>query len=141
MLELAPTFPAMGAAWTHGAKLPGGDVPVAGFADWADGVARRYSFLDRSLIARLCRAYGSRIDVLLAGVSRATDLGRDFGAGLSEREVEYLVAHEWAESAEDILWRRSKLGLHMTPAERAAFADHLAGGRVAAYAQSRGQVS
>jgi glycerol-3-phosphate dehydrogenase len=141
MLELAPTFPAMGAAWTRGAKLPGGDVPVAGFADWADGVARRYPFLDRSLIARLCRAYGSRIDVLLAGVSRVADLGRDFGAGLSEREVEYLVAHEWAESAEDILWRRSKLGLHMTPAERAAFADHLAGGRMAAHAQSRGQVS
>jgi glycerol-3-phosphate dehydrogenase len=140
MLELAATFPAMGRPWTRGAKLPGGDVPVAGFGDWADGVARRYPFLDRSLIARLCRAYGSRVDVLLANVSRSADLGRDFGAGLSEREVEYLAAHEWAESADDILWRRSKLGLRLAPEQRAELDDYLAGGRTAR-AGARGRVS
>jgi glycerol-3-phosphate dehydrogenase len=57
---------------------------------------------------------------VLAGVLRAADLGRDFGAGLSERELEYLVAHEWAETADDVLWRRSKLGLRLAPAQRAS---------------------
>jgi glycerol-3-phosphate dehydrogenase len=62
-------------------------------------------------------------------VAGPADLGRDFGAGLSEREVEYLVAHEWAETADDILWRRSKLGLRFAPEQRAALEDYLANSR------------
>src|SRR5690606_32663839 len=104
-------FPHMHPAWTRGAPLPGGGLPAASFAEWVAGVVRRYDFLDPQLIARLCRAYGSRIDALLAGVGRAADLGADYGAGLSQRELDYLASQEWAETADDVLWRRSKLGL------------------------------
>ena len=120
MRELRGAFPTMRTSWTRDAKLPGGDVPVASYGDWVESMSRRYSFLDRRLVGRLCRTYGSRINVVLAGVLRAPDLGRDFGAGLSEREIEYLVAHEWAETADDVLWRRSKLGLHLAPDQRSA---------------------
>jgi glycerol-3-phosphate dehydrogenase len=78
------------------------------------------------LIARLCRAYGTRIDALLDGATGPADLGRDFGAGLTEREVDYLVRHEWAETAEDILWRRTKLGLRIDAAGRAALEAYIA---------------
>ncbi|MEX0854032.1 MAG: glycerol-3-phosphate dehydrogenase, partial [Bauldia sp.] len=123
--ELAGTFPEMRPPWTRAARLPGGDVPVTSFGEWTEGVAHRFAFLGAALVGRFCRAYGSRVDTLLAGVSAATDLGRDLGAGLTEREVDYLVAHEWAETADDILWRRSKLGLRFTPDQRAALAGYL----------------
>ncbi len=78
---------------------------------------------------RLCRAYGTRVDFLLAGIESPEDLGIDFGAGLSQREVDYLVENEWAETAEDILWRRSKLGLHVGEEGRAALEAYLARSR------------
>ena len=127
--ELAPAFPHMHPAWTRGAPLPGGDLPAASFAEWAAGVTRRYDFLDPQLVARLCRAYGSRIDALLAGVGRAADLGHDYGAGLSQRELDYLASQEWAETADDVLWRRSKLGLRLTAGERAAVDGYFAARR------------
>ena len=89
------------------------------------GVVRRYPFLEPALLFRLCRAYGSRIDILLARVTQPADMGRDFGAELTEREVDYLVAHEWAETADDILWRRSKLGLRLGSDQRAALERYL----------------
>ena len=125
--RLSPTFPQMGKPWTSRSPLPGGDIPVATFDDWANDVALRHPFLDAATAERLCRAYGSRVTTILEGAASAADLGRDFGAGLSEREVDYLVANEWAETAEDILWRRSKLGLTMTPAEQEALAAYLSG--------------
>ena len=127
--RLAPTFPHMGKAWTARAPLPGGDIPVTGFDAWVAGIAARYPFLDSVTAARLCQAYGTRVTTLLEGARGTADLGRDFGAGLSEREVDYLVANEWAESADDILWRRTKLGLRLSPAQRDALAGHLAGSR------------
>jgi glycerol-3-phosphate dehydrogenase len=130
--RLTDVFPHMRPPWTRDAVLPGGDVPFDGFGNWANEIAeRRYPFLDRALVARLCRAYGSRIGAVLDGVSSPQDLGRDFGAGLSEREVEYLTSHEWAATADDILWRRSKLGLRFTAEQVAALEDHLAGARAA----------
>ena len=69
----------------------------------------------------MCHAYGSRIDLVLAGAKAWEDLGKHHGAGLTETEVRYLVEHEWAREPEDILWRRTKLGLHMSAAERAEF--------------------
>ncbi len=89
--------------------------------------AARYPFLDAMTVERLCRAYGTRVTAILEGATGTADLGRDFGAGLSEREVDYLVANEWAQSADDILWRRTKLGLRMTAAEQDALAAYLAG--------------
>ena len=77
------------------------------------------------MVRRLCRAYGTRVDALLSGVSTAADLGEDFGAGLSEREVDYLIDHEWAETADDILWRRSKLGLRLGRDGRQALASYM----------------
>lgn len=125
MRELARTFPKMSAPWTRGATLPGGDVPVASVGEWVASMFRRYPFLQRPLVRRLCRAYGSLIGVVLAGVTKPADLGRDFGGGLSEREIEYLIANEWAVTADDILWRRTKLGLRLTPEEVAALEHYL----------------
>ncbi len=124
--KIAPFFPAMGRPWTRGAPLPGGDIPVAGFDGWLTETVRRYVFLDAALVTRLCHAYGTRIDVLLANVRAASDLGPDLGAGLTMRELEYLAAQEWAETAEDVLWRRSKLGLRVGSDSVSAIADRLA---------------
>ncbi len=114
LAKLAPHLPAPtghGAGWTGHVALPGGDFPIDGFnALLADALAR-YPFLPPALTRRLLRAYGTKIDVLLAG---RTDLGRDFGADVSEAEIRYLVAEEFARGAEDIVWRRSKRGLHLT---------------------------
>ena len=125
--RLQPFFPQMGKPWTARSPLPGGDIAVTDFDAWMADTAARYPFLDAMTVERLCRAYGTRVTAILEGATGTADLGRDFGAGLSEREVDYLVANEWAESADDILWRRTKLGLRMTPAEREALAGYLAG--------------
>jgi glycerol-3-phosphate dehydrogenase len=130
LARLSPVLPHMRPPWTRGAVLPGGDVPFDAFTAWAEEtVAHRYPFLNPRTAMRLCRAYGSRIRTVLDGVAGPADLGRDFGAGLSQREVEYLVAHEWADTADDILWRRSKLGLRFAPEQRAALEDYLANSR------------
>ncbi len=123
MKKLAPHFPDMRGAWTKSAPLPGGD--IAGFDGWSAEMTKRYDILDPQLVTRLGRAYGTRIDALLDGVKSTADLGRDFGAGLTEREVSYLVANEWATTAEDILWRRTKLGLRLDAEQVAALATHL----------------
>ena len=80
---------------------------------------RARPFLPAPLAYRLARAYGTRVDRLLGNATRLADLGEDLGGGLSEAEVDYLVREEWAQTPDDILWRRSKLGLH-APAETAA---------------------
>jgi glycerol-3-phosphate dehydrogenase len=130
--QLADAFPRMRPAWTSSAKLPGGDILPTALDDWAEGIAHRHGSLDPDLIRRLCRSYGSQVDELLSGVSTAADLGRQFGAGLSQHEVDYLTSREWAETAEDILWRRSKLGLRFTPEQRAELETYL---------QPRGHIS
>ncbi len=121
--ELREDFPDMGRAWTRSAALPGGDIPGANFEAYLDGLAERYPGFDPALLRRLARAYGTRTDRLLRGVKDITALGREFGAGLTEAEAAYLVHEEFAVSADDILWRRSKLGLHMTEPERRDFAS------------------
>lgn len=120
--ELKPYFPHMGAAWTEKAKMPGGDMPDADFDRFFATVRRRWSFLPESLAYRLARAYGTRIEELLGKAESLAELGEDFGADLTAAEVDYLVRREWARSAEDILWRRSKLGLHV-PVDAAAKID------------------
>ena len=97
MRRLAPTFPDMGAPWTRNATLPGGDVPAT-FADWTSSRKNEFAWLAPATVDRFCRAYGTRIGALLAGVKEPADLGRDFGGGLTEREIDYLIANEWAES-------------------------------------------
>ena len=80
----------------------------------------------QEVAARMAAAYGSQMTKLLDGATSAADLGEDFGAGLSAREVDWLVTHEWARSAEDILWRRSRLGLDVSAADVARLEIYLA---------------
>jgi len=118
--KLKGLFPAMKPAWTRGATLPGGDFAVDGFGKLVAGLQAAYPGIDGALIARLARAYGTRARDVLGGAAGMEGLGTRFGAGLTQREVEYLVDHEWARTAEDIVWRRSKLGLRMSADEIAA---------------------
>ena len=82
--------------------------------------------LEQREAQRLIRLYGTRADAFLGVAASASDLGEDFGHGLSAAEVDHLIAHEWACTAEDVLWRRTKLGLHFTPEQTARLAAYLA---------------
>ncbi|MBX7541706.1 glycerol-3-phosphate dehydrogenase [Qipengyuania sphaerica] len=104
-----------GAPWTAKAPLPGGDMEDADFARFLWDAGERYIWLPPELLLRLGRAYGTRIDTLLARASRIEELGEFMGGDLFEAELEYLVEHEFARTAEDVLWRRSKLGMHLQP--------------------------
>lgn len=108
--------------WTGREALPGGDFAVTGSAELFHRLRREFPFLTEDQATRFTRSYGTRAFRFLSGISRSEDLGRDFGAGLTEAEVRYLMAAEWAVSAEDVLWRRSKLGLRLS-AEQAAALD------------------
>jgi glycerol-3-phosphate dehydrogenase len=123
--KLAPYFPHMRGAWTATASMPGGEFPFSETAARIGDFARRHPFLSAVNATRMFRAYGTRADTILGDAKSAQDLGASFGL-LSEREVSYLIDQEWAQEADDILWRRSKLGLHLTSEEQAALRDHLA---------------
>ena len=113
---LAPGLPHMKPAWTASAPLPGGNIPDANFDAFLAAFRQSQPWLPESLARRYARAYGTRVHTLLAGARRPADLGEEFGEGLYEAEIDYLVRQEWAQTAEDILWRRTKLGLHVSPA-------------------------
>jgi glycerol-3-phosphate dehydrogenase len=113
--KLKPHFPRSGPAWTHAAPLPGGDMPDADFDAFLAAFRGRWPWLPAELARRYARAYGTRAERLLAGANGINDLGQHFGDDLYGREVEYLVDKEWAMTAADVLWRRSKLGLHLAP--------------------------
>ncbi|WIY53388.1 glycerol-3-phosphate dehydrogenase [Devosia sp. YIM 151766] len=116
-----------GAAWTKKSTLPGGDFGVKGF----DGELRRlgmnYPGLPAGLLRRLLRLYGTRARIILGAKQDEAELGRHFGADLYQAEVDYLVAQEWARNAQDILWRRTKLGLRIGAEDVARLEDYLAG--------------
>jgi glycerol-3-phosphate dehydrogenase len=126
--KLKPFFPKAGGDWTKDATLPGGDIANADFEAFVAKMTQRFSWLPASTVRRLARAYGTRIEKVIGGAHGLNDLGRNYGADLYEREVDYLKAEEWAVTAEDVLWRRSKLGLHMRPEERAALEAALPSG-------------
>ena len=123
--ELAPFFPGMKGAWTASEPLPGGDLPAANLAAWIAELRARYPAIDASIVTALAHRHGSRATRLLGDAKSMADLGRDFGAGLTQREVDYLVREEWAVTAEDVLWRRTKCGLPMTQGQRDAVAEYL----------------
>ncbi len=126
--KLAAHLP-MGREWTAGVPLPGGDFPVDGVPDLVADLRARHLFLSESWAWRLVRHYGTEAAEILAGARQASDLGQDFGATLTAREVDWLRAREFALSAEDILWRRTKLGLRLDAAQVAALEAYLAAGR------------
>lgn len=101
------------AGWTAKAPLPGGDIAKGDMKAFVAAQRARYAFLPENVLKRYVAAYGTRMDILLEKVDSLKGMGRDFGGGLYEAEVKYLIAHEFAKSAEDILWRRTKLGLHL----------------------------
>ena len=105
------------AGWTAQMPLPGGDFAAPAFDTQVETLLRGYPFLERSLAVRLTHAYGTQARAVLGDARGPDDLGRMFGSSLSEREVRYLIANEWARTAEDVAWRRSKLGLRLSPAE------------------------
>ncbi len=125
--HFAPYTPHAGKTWTANVPLPGGDIADADFATFLDEVRRTWPWLREDLARRYARAYGTRIETLLEGAHASDHLGRDFGAGICEREVEYLVNNEWAMTSEDILWRRTKRGLRASAETVAALDDWLAG--------------
>ncbi|ETX30833.1 glycerol-3-phosphate dehydrogenase [Roseivivax isoporae] len=115
-------FPEMGGDWTGNAPLPGGDMAGADYEEFRNRMKQDYPWMPRELRRHYGRLYGTRIDRIVAGATSLEGLGRHFGGTLYEAEVTYLVKHEWARTAEDILWRRTKHRLHLTEAEQAAFA-------------------
>ncbi len=116
-------FPDMGDSWTHACPLAGGDFALDALPDMPGQLIRDYPFLSEFWALRLIRAYGSDARVMLGNAKTAEDLGRDFGATLTAREVGWQMAHEFATSAEDVVWRRTKLGLRLSDAQIAELDD------------------
>jgi glycerol-3-phosphate dehydrogenase len=125
MEKLAPFFPQMSAPWTAQAKLPGGEFDYAETEGRIAAFQARYPFLPASQARRMFRAYGTKAETILDGSRNLRDLGESFGL-VSEREVQYLIDQEFARDAADILWRRSKLGLHLNEKDQAALGDFMA---------------
>ncbi len=116
--ELKPFLPPMKPAWTLSTALPGGDLPAGGIDAWVAEMQRRHARLPAETVRGVARRHGSLARDVLGDAIVPADLGRDFGNGLTEREVDYMVREEWARTADDVLWRRSKCGLGMTAASR-----------------------
>ncbi|MEO3431814.1 glycerol-3-phosphate dehydrogenase [Inquilinus sp. CAU 1745] len=125
--KLSPHLPALKPAWTAAEPLPGGDVPDRDIDRFLAGLRSAFPCLPEDLAKRYCRLYGTLCHRFLDGVVSMDDLGIHFGASLYEREVRYLVDHEWARTAEDVLWRRTRLGLTMPEEGRVRLEAWLAG--------------
>ncbi len=115
--------------WTHAEALPGGDFGGRGYAEVLGDFRARYPALDPHWMARLLRRHGTLSAKIIDGAKSAADLGEDFGGGLYERELVHLMEQEWARSADDVLWRRTKCGLHMSEAQRLRVAERMSGAR------------
>jgi len=111
--KLQPVMGFKGKPWTAGSSLPGGNIPNADFEAYLETVVKTWNWLPPALARRYTRAYGTRIEQVIGKASGLDDLGEHFGDDLYEAEVGYLMSTEWALTDEDILWRRSKLGLHI----------------------------
>ena len=125
--KLATTLPVLAAPCrTADVALPGGDFAITGLPDVMAGLARDYPFLDAATVNRIARAYGTHARHWLGDAAALNALGAHFGAGLTAAEVDYLMTREWAQSADDILWRRTKTGLRLDSNGRAALEAHIA---------------
>jgi glycerol-3-phosphate dehydrogenase len=116
--ELLPRLSVTSSSWTRAATLPGGDLPDMDLEAFSTAHVKRYEFAPPRMIRRMCRAYGTRVERILGLARRSGDLGEELAPELFEAELEYLREHEWARSAEDALWRRSKMGLALDAAAR-----------------------
>ena len=120
--KLAPWFPAMTGSWTAGAPLPGGDGTSAALAGAPD---ERYPGLPRNVVAAVLGRHGTLIGEVLGEARSLADLGEHLGAELYAREVDYFIQREWARTGDDVLWRRSKYGLHLSADERQSVNDYV----------------
>ena len=125
MEKLQGYFPACKGAWTATAALSGSDFGAEGREAVRAALASRYSRIPGALLRALFRRHGSKTADVLGDARETADLGEDFGGGLTEREVAYFVEREWATTADDVLWRRTKAGLQMTEGQRARVAQQL----------------
>jgi glycerol-3-phosphate dehydrogenase len=116
--QLKPFFPKMGPHWTATKPLPGGDFTNGDFKKFYASLKNQFSFLPENLIYRYAKSYGTRVFLFLNDIHSLQDLGEHFGANLYQKEIMYLIKYEWAETMEDILWRRSKLGLFLSAEEK-----------------------
>ena len=132
LAKLAPYAGPISGDWTAGAALPGGDFPVDGVAALAGALRADHPFLTADWALRLARAYGTQAAAMLSGARHAGDLGRDFGATLTETELNWMMTREWAVTAADAVWRRSKLGLRLSEAQIAQIEAYMAQARAAA---------
>ncbi|MDH3639442.1 MAG: glycerol-3-phosphate dehydrogenase [Gammaproteobacteria bacterium] len=123
--KLKTFFPHMRPAWTHTAALPGGDIPNRDVAAFVDKLAIDYPGLPIRLLKDLVFRHGTLSTEILGNASDIKMMGQDFGAGLYDREVDYLIDREWIRTVNDVLWRRTKAGLHMTAEQRAGVESYL----------------
>lgn len=115
--KITPFFKDIGEAWTENEPLPGGDFPIDGVGKLTEELIEEYPYLTLQWAQRLIQSYGTEAQKILRDSSSVKDLGINFGGTLTEREVEWLIQNEFAHTTEDIIWRRSKLGLHMSEVE------------------------
>ena len=127
LADLAHFFP-RSRPWTAQVSLPGGDFAHDGMPALIEATQQRWPFLTAEHARRLTRAYGTRVEQILQRAARLDDLGLRFGADLTAAEVRYLMSKEWAQTADDVLWRRSKLGLRVSEAQRAVLDRFMAQG-------------
>jgi glycerol-3-phosphate dehydrogenase len=126
LAALVPWFPDMPAPWTRHAAFPGGDLRGEPFGQFADfHVQRDFPWLPAGVRRALARRHGALTYEVLGRSAKLSDLGEHFGVELYAREIDYLVEREWARTAEDVLWRRTKTGLHLDSAQRAAVARYI----------------
>src|SRR5262249_15029789 len=125
---LAPALGNAHAAWTAAddVRLPGADFAARGFDALLHEIVQQHPWLPGGVALRYARSYGTRLQRILGGARALQDLGEHFGAGLHAAEVDYLVREEWARDADDILWRRSKLGLRIDASGHARLQAYLA---------------
>jgi glycerol-3-phosphate dehydrogenase len=123
MDEIKPFYPNMKGRWTAHSTLPGGNLAHDGVEAAIAKLQTRYSFMKPANIRRLFKAYGTEVEQILGDARFAADLGQSFGP-VTEREIDHLITKEWVRTADDLLWRRSKLGLHMKPEEQRAMRDY-----------------
>jgi glycerol-3-phosphate dehydrogenase len=125
MKKLKSIFPALKPAWTKKALLPGAEFTHDNFTLFLHDLFRHYFWLPQSLVSRLAAQYGSRLHLFLEGTEAIADLGQNFGHDLYQKEVDFLCEQEWAVNVEDIIWRRTKLGLKMTATEKMQLQQYL----------------
>lgn len=123
MHKLTDVFPNMGGDWTETATLPGGEIANADYESYVELLRELYPWMPRKLVHHYSRLYGARTNDLVGSATSLDDLGQHFGGQLYEAEARYLVQKEWAQTPEDILWRRTKHLLHLTNDQQRAFAE------------------